>query len=60
MNTAIIVWVLLIPGYGGVWNPTIEFKDQQKCVNASIIIKAETDSRRTFNIPTPICVRIEK
>lgn len=61
MNT--IVWVMLVYSHAGNWIPTIEFKDEKKCMIAAHELKAAVDGAKGWGssgMTLPKCVRIEK
>jgi len=61
MNT--IVWLLMI-SHSGNWIPSIEFKDEKKCLTAAQEIKNTIDGNKlsfvNSGLVKPKCVRIEK
>lgn len=63
MNTAIVVWVLMVYTHGASWVPTLEFSSQAKCEAAAMIIKEQSAQRTSWasvNSPKGWCVKIEK
>lgn len=60
MNTAVVVWLLMMPSYSG-HIPMLEFTTEQKCLTASKRINDERNQRSwVSNKDRSWCMWIEK